>query len=97
MLGGCMCVCARVFAACSQQHHRAICIACVCGLQPATPRPAVMVLTELRNTTALGNRLTGLPHNKPAAGEVSFVYLFRQSQQRYQMFDALKYVLGPCF
>ena len=25
-----------------------------------------------------------------------FVYLFRQSQQRYQMFDASKYVLGPC-
>ena len=46
------------------------------------------------HSTALGNRLTGLPHNEPAA-EVSFVYLFRQSQQ--QMFDASKYVLGPCF
>ena len=33
-----------------------------------------MVFTELWNSTALGNRLTGLPHNEPAAGEVSFVY-----------------------
>ena len=55
-----------------------------------------MIFTELRNSTALGNRLTGLPHNKPAAEEVSFVYLFQQSQQRYHMSDALKYVLGPC-
>ena len=26
-----------------------------------------------------------------------FDYLFRQIWQRYQMFDASKYVLGPCF
>ena len=36
--------------------------------------PAVMIFTELQNSTALGNRLTGPPHKKPAAGEVSFVY-----------------------
>ena len=35
-----------------------------------------MIFTELRNSTALGNQLTGLPHNEPAAGEVSFVYLY---------------------
>ena len=56
-----------------------------------------MIFTELQNSTALANRLTGLPHDEPAAGEMSFVYLFRQSRQQYQMFDALKYVLGPCF
>ena len=28
---------------------------------------------------------------------ICFVYLFWQIWQRYQMFDALKYVLGPCF
>ena len=55
----------------------------------------VMIFTELRNSTALGNRLAGLPHNKEASRVVSFVYLFRQSRQRYQMFDASKYVLGP--
>ena len=32
---------------------------------------AVMIFTELRNSTALGNRLTGLPHKEPAAGEVT--------------------------
>ena len=56
-----------------------------------------LVIDSLWNSTALGNRLTGLPHNKEASRVVSFVYLFRQSRQRYQMFDALKYVLGPCF
>ena len=56
-----------------------------------------MIIIELQNSTALGNGLTGLPHNEPAAGDVSFVYLFRQIRQQYQMFDALKYVLGPCF
>lgn len=28
---------------------------------------------------------------------ICFVYLFWQIWQRYQMFDASKYVLGPCF
>ena len=46
-----------------------------------------MIIIELRNSTALGIRLTGLPHNEPTAGEVSFVYLLRQIRQRYQMFD----------
>ena len=30
-----------------------------------------MIFTELRDSTAVGNRLTGLPHNEPAAREVS--------------------------
>ena len=34
-----------------------------------------MIITELWNSTALGNRLAGLPHNELAAGEVSSVYL----------------------
>ena len=56
---------------------------------------AVMIIIELWDPTALGNLLTGLPHNTRASRVVSFVYLFRQSRQRYQMFDAFKYVLGP--
>ena len=54
-----------------------------------------MIFTELRNSTALVNRLTGLPHNEPAAGEVSFVYLFRQSRQLYQMFDLVCLSFAP--
>ena len=52
-----------------------------------------MIIIELRNSTELGNQLTGLPHNKEAYRVESFVYLFRQIWQRYQMFDASKYVL----
>ena len=32
-----------------------------------------MIFTELRNSSTLGNWLTGLPHNVPAAGEVSYI------------------------
>ena len=41
--------------------------------------------------------LQGFPTTRKASRVVSFVYIFRQIQQLYQMFDASKYVLGPYF
>ena len=39
----------------------------------------------------------GFPTTRKVSRVVRFVYLFRQIRQRYQMFDASKYVLEPYF
>ena len=39
----------------------------------------------------------GFPTTRKASWVMSFVYIIRQIRQLYQMFDTLKYVLGPYF
>ena len=58
-------------------------------------RPLAYVV--LASSTALGNRLTGLPHNKEGFLGGEFRLSFQKIRQLYQMFDASKYVLGPYF
>ena len=56
-----------------------------------------MIIIELRNSTALGNGLTGLPTRKEGFSGGEFHLSFPTNTANYQMFDASKYVLGTCF